>query len=195
MFLIDLGIVASLITVRPGGEGAAGSLKKRLAVAIGVVTVGVAAAGFARQRSHFASLPNPTASANVAQSSKISPIVSPVYATNHAQPRRADYFATTVSKTQCVADIGTEPAGRTVTVLFQIASPNHQKLQIRGVSTSCGCTDVPNPPKAIPEAGTADVVVTFHVPDHAVDFKSEILMTTDNPSLPPFSLLIRGSAQ
>jgi len=54
---------------------------------------------------------------------------------------------------------------------------------------------VSNPPQSIPADGTADVEVRFHVPDHSTIFESDVLLTTDDPSLPTLKMIIKGSVQ
>jgi Protein of unknown function (DUF1573) len=108
---------------------------------------------------------------------------------------RADFVATMVSPTRWIAELGSVRPGTTVSVSFPIKSPIAQSVSVRGVSTGCDCTNLPDPPTALLTEITTDVRVYMHVPKHPTNFDSEVLLTSDQPQLPPLVLKIEGRAQ
>jgi Protein of unknown function (DUF1573) len=194
MFLIDLAIVCLLLIVRRYSDGKIVSFGIRVTAAAIIFTAGLAVVGFVGffRSSHTSSaVPPPVLNTQTNFSTKSTePLVE-----SESLPLHADYIATATSTAQWMADIGDLAPGKSVTVLFRLSSPTAHVLEIRGISTSCGCTNVPDPPKVIPAIGTADVVVKFHAPDQTANFESEVLLTTSDPSLPPLQLTIRGGVR
>ena len=197
MFLLDLGIVAALTIARPYRNGGTGRPKTRLVIAMGVICTGLLAVEWARLTLRAVASPS-ASSTNIIKSTAIGsgaglpPLRSPLSSSSLQAPR-ADYVAIAISATTWAADLGIAPQGKAVTVLFRIGSPNHRLLQVRGLSTSCGCTSVPDPPQIIPAEGTVDMVLKYEVPDRAVSFESNVLITTDSPYLPPLKLAVKGA--
>jgi hypothetical protein len=192
MFLVDLTIVALLACTRPFSVPVVPTIRASVLYLTGIILIGVTILTFVRHRMQSGTphaipiLPNPAKGADPSpDSSQAKPKIEPGL--------HPDFTAAEASATQWIADLGTLPKGKTVSVLFHIASPNHQPLQIRGVTTSCGCTSMPNPPRTIPASGAVDVEVIFHVPDHVVTFDSKVLLTTSDLQMPPLILLINGA--
>jgi hypothetical protein len=186
MFLLDLAMFAVLVMVKPHASHAVWRLRARLLAALGIIVAGLVTARLTGRTKQSA----PAIVTKVADTDAGS--LQPPAALIIQKTPVTDYVATTASATQWIAQLGNAPQNRTVTVLFPLTSPNHRLLHIRGVSTSCGCANIPDLPRSIPASGSADVVVKFRTPDHAVRFESDVMLTTDDPQLPPLRLTIVG---
>jgi len=186
MFLVDLTIVILLIAFQPRPIRPSRDRRGRLVLA-GIIAVGgltaIAIAQFGRPISMVAKT---NAEQTPSSTSSLVKIPAPV---------KADMIGIATSPTQWVADFGVSQPGKFVTALFRLSSPRHRLIAVRGVNTSCSCTSVPNPPQSIPADGTSDAEVKFHVPDHPTIFESDVMLTTDDPTLPPLKLIIKGSVQ
>jgi hypothetical protein len=178
MFSVDLAIVALLVAVQPHSVGQARRLGGRGVHAAGVLLAGILALGIAQHGAQSVTSPRNGNS---------------MTADLTMRNRPTDFVAKAVSPTRWVADLGTVSRGKALNVLFHISSPSNRQLQIRGVNTGCGCTSIPILPKAIAAMGATDVYVVFKTPDHAANFDSKVLLTTDNPQLPPLTLSIKGN--
>lgn len=170
-FLMDMTIVSLLIVQQTDV-----TIFRRSVGILGTVGMAIAGLNVARHWQVQTMPPKPVATREIA----------------HTEP---DFTAVPISTTEWVADIGTFTPSKTIRVLFRLTSPTHNRLEVRGVSVSCGCTDLPNPPQFIPATGSAGTEVVIHLPNRAESFESAVQLTTDSPHLPPLTLLVRGRGE
>jgi hypothetical protein len=184
VFLIDLLIVSLLILGGTAARQSGHGLLLRSSGAGFVLAVGLGALFVARHLHATVAMQNPT----------VAPARREV---SHAQAVQPEYdvMAVAVSKTQWLADAGTIPHGKTLTVLFKLSSPVDHDVQIRGVNASCGCTSIPNPPQTLTTTGTSDVRMIIQAPDKFANLDTQVLLTTDVVQLPPLSLRVIGKVR
>lgn len=91
-------------------------------------------------------------------------------------------------------DFGTIPNTESVSQVFQVRNLGGEKLEITGVSTSCGCTTAETGSRSLSPGEVTDLTVTYDPQTHdgaAGEFMRVVYVRSDDPDTPEATLTIR----
>lgn len=91
-------------------------------------------------------------------------------------------------------DFGTIPNTKPVSKVFEVRNVGRGKLEIAGVSTSCGCTTAAVNKRQLAPGETAELQVTYDPQAHGGatgQFMRVVYVRTDDPDVPEATLTIR----
>jgi hypothetical protein len=91
-------------------------------------------------------------------------------------------------------DFGTIPNTGPVSQVFQVRNAGGEKLEISGVSTSCGCTTAEIGRRSLSPGETTDLTVTYDPQAHGGatgEFVRVVYVRSSDPETPEASLTIR----
>ncbi len=91
-------------------------------------------------------------------------------------------------------DFGTIPNNKPVSEVFEVRNVGRGKLEITGVSTSCGCTTADVDKRQLAPGEMAELVVTYDPQAHdgaTGQFMRIVYVRTDDPGVPEATLTIR----
>ena len=91
-------------------------------------------------------------------------------------------------------DFGTIPNTESVSQVFQVRNLGGEKLEITGVSTSCGCTTAETGSRSLPPGEATDLTVTYDPQAHdgaTGEFMRMVYVRSDDPGTPEATLTIR----
>ncbi len=91
-------------------------------------------------------------------------------------------------------DFGTIPNTEPVSQVFQVRSVGGEKLEITGVSTSCGCTTAEIGSRSLSPGETTDLTVTYDPQAHdgaTGEFMRVVYVRSNDPETPEASLTVR----
>lgn len=91
-------------------------------------------------------------------------------------------------------DFGTIPNTKPVSKVFEVRNVGRGKLEIAGVSTSCGCTTAEVNKRQLAPGETAELQVTYDPQAHGGatgQFMRVVYVRTDDPDVPEATLTIR----
>jgi hypothetical protein len=132
--------------------------------------------------------------AGLASGCRTSPPAPPHPATQSAPGVSASTAPTvvTVTGSETVGKLGDVAPGSVHTVVFVIANPRDQVVQIRKVRADCACTSVVDQPAKIDPHGTARVTLRLEAPQTAMPLEERILVQTDDPDRKTIWLVIQA---
>lgn len=93
-------------------------------------------------------------------------------------------------------DFGTIPNTEPVTQVFQVHNVGGEKLEITGVSTSCGCTTAEIGSRSLSPGEVTDLVVTYDPQAHdgaTGEFMRVVYVRSNDPETPEVNLAIRAT--
>jgi hypothetical protein len=91
-------------------------------------------------------------------------------------------------------DFGTIPNTKSVSQMFEVRNVGRGKLEIAGVSTSCGCTTAEVDKRQLAPGEMAELMVTYDPQAHGGatgQFMRIVYIRTDDPDIPEATLTIR----
>ena len=91
-------------------------------------------------------------------------------------------------------DFGTIPNTGPVSHVFQVRNAGQERLEISGVSTSCGCTTAAVDNARLRPGETANLTVTYDPQAHGGatgDFLRVVYVRSNDPDVPEASLTVR----
>jgi hypothetical protein len=91
-------------------------------------------------------------------------------------------------------DFGTIPNTKSVSQMFEVRNVGRGKLEIAGVSTSCGCTTAEVDKRQLAPGEMAELMVTYDPQAHGGatgQFMRIVYIRTDDPDVPEATLTIR----
>jgi hypothetical protein len=91
-------------------------------------------------------------------------------------------------------DFGTIPNNAAVTQVFEVRNVGAGKLEIAGVSTSCGCTTAKIDRRQLAPGETAELAVMYDPLAHngaTGQFMRMIYIRSDDPDVPEITLTVR----
>ena len=91
-------------------------------------------------------------------------------------------------------DFGTIPNTESVSQVFQVRNLGGEKLEITGVSTSCGCTTAETGSRSLSPGEVTDLTVTYDPQAHdgaTGEFMRVVYVRSDDPDTPEATLTIR----
>ena len=91
-------------------------------------------------------------------------------------------------------DFGTIPNTKSVSQVFQVHNVGGDKLEITGVSTSCGCTTVKVGSRSLSPGEVTDLTVTYDPQAHdgaTGEFMRLVYVRSNDPETPEASFTIR----
>lgn len=91
-------------------------------------------------------------------------------------------------------DFGTIPNDKAVTHVFEVRNVGRGKLEIGGVSTSCGCTIAEVDKRQLAPGETAKLEVTYDPQAHGGatgQFMRIVYIRSDDPNVPEATLTVR----
>ena len=91
-------------------------------------------------------------------------------------------------------DFGTIPNDKAVTHVFEVRNVGRGKLEIAGVSTSCGCTTAEVDKRQLAPGETAKLEVTYDPQAHGGatgQFMRVVYIRSDDPNIPEATLTVR----
>lgn len=91
-------------------------------------------------------------------------------------------------------DFGTIPNTESVSQVFQVRNLGGERLEITGVSTSCGCTTAETGSRSLSPGEVTDLTVTYDPQAHdgaTGEFMRMVYVRSDDPGTPEATLTIR----